>query len=145
MNIWNLFKDMENIQQQLGDISHLRNIPNLSFSSRASNQRFPLVNISDNEEETLIEALAPGLNVESLKVSATRDELKISGERVLENTEKGKFYKRERAVHEFSRTIELPFPINPDGINAEYKNGMLTISLPKVEEIKPKQIEIKLS
>lgn len=145
MNIWNLFKDMENIQQQLGDISHLSNVPSLSFLPRAFNQRFPLINVSDNESEIIVEALAPGLNIESLKVSATRDELKISGERILENTEKGKFYKRERAEQEFSRTLELPFPINPDGILAEYKNGMLIISLPKVEEAKPKHIEIKLS
>lgn len=145
MNIWNLFKDMENIQHQLGTVSSLNNIPGFSFSTKVEKRCFPLINVSANDNDLMIEALAPGIKVDTLKVSAIKDELTISGEIVLANTEQGKFYKHERAADKFSRSIKLPFPIKTDGIIAEYKNGIINISLPKAEEVKPKQIEVKLS
>lgn len=76
--------------------------------------------------------------------SAMRDKLTISGEKAHIDVSEEKFHRSERAAGKFTRTIELPVPIDPEKVVAEYKLGILKITLPKADEAKPKQIEIKL-
>lgn len=147
MSVWNLLKEMDNLQSQLGELSRVGgfgNWPKMAFLPGISARHFPLMNMSSDEENVYVEALAPGLATETLKVSAVRDKLTISGEKARTKIPEDKFHRNERAVGKFTRTIELQNPIDPAKVSAEYKLGLLKVTLPKTEEAKPRQIEIKL-
>ncbi len=147
MSIWNLFKEMEQIQSQLGELAKTNSVggwPRMAFLPGLSARHFPMMNVVADDQNIIVEALAPGLETSSLKVSAIRDKLTISGEKAGIKIDSDKFHRNERSAGKFTRTIELPVPIDPDKVQAEYANGILKITLPKVEEAKPRQIEIKL-
>lgn len=147
MSIWNLLKEMESLQSQLGDLSKFSSFgswPKMAFLPGVSARHFPLMNVSADDQNIYVEALAPGLETGSLKVSALRDKLTISGEKAQTRVAEDKYHRSERAAGKFTRTLELPVPIDSDRVAAEYKQGILTITLPKAEEAKPRQIDIKL-
>ena len=104
-----------------------------------------MMNVSADEEKITVEALAPGIDVENLKVSALREKLTISGEKIKLDIPEEKIHRSERSAGKFVRTIELPVPIEPEKVEAEYVNGILRITMPKAEEAKPKQISIKVN
>ena len=85
----------------------------------------------------------PGLNEKDISLSITGDMLVLRGERRA-NTEvkQDSYYRGERWVGKFERTLPLPIPVQADKVKASYRDGVLTVSMPKVEEIKPKEIKI---
>ena len=104
----------------------------------------PPVDIFDNEGEIVLKAELPGLKKEDIGINVEDTLLTVSGERKREKevNEKGVF-RSERVYGSFSRSFSLPTTVSVDKINASYKDGVLTISLPKAEEAKPRQIAIK--
>ncbi|MEJ2544857.1 MAG: Hsp20/alpha crystallin family protein [Calditrichaceae bacterium] len=106
---------------------------------------YPVVNIEETENEYLISAELPGMEKKDIHISLENNVLAISGEKKSESKSDEKNYHRfERTYGKFYRSFELPHSINQDNIDAGYKNGILNISLPKAEEAKPKQIEVKV-
>jgi HSP20 family protein len=105
----------------------------------------PSVDIYEEPEAIMIEADLPGLNKENVSVNLENNVLTIQGERKLEHEEKRENYHRvERAYGSFTRSFTIPSNIQAEKIEAEFKDGVLRIRLPKREEAKPKQIEVKV-
>ena len=107
---------------------------------------FPSLNITESENNLCVKAELPGVDPKEIDISATADSITLRGERkVPPVSEEVNYHQREREFGTFRRVINLPIKINTDKINAAYKNGILTVILPKAEEVKPKQITIKTS
>lgn len=106
----------------------------------------PLVDVLETETEYLIQAELPGVEKGNVKISVQEGVLTVAGHRQGEKEEKGKRYHRvERAYGTFVRTFTVPDYVDDSRLTAEFKNGLLTVHLPKSEKAKPKSIEVKVS
>jgi len=105
---------------------------------------FPPMNISQDSDNYYVRAEVPGINAKDLEISALGRKLSISGRREIraENS-KASYHRKERAEGEFSRTVTLPAEFDASRVNAEYKAGVLIVTLPKAETAKPRQIVVK--
>jgi len=105
----------------------------------------PLVDISEDDKEYLIKAELPGLKKDDVHISVEKGVLTITGERKFEKEEKDRKHHRvERAYGSFVRTFIVPDDAEADKVHAEFKDGLLTIHIPKSEQAKPKQIEVRV-
>jgi HSP20 family protein len=141
---WNPLSELSEVQNRLSSLfgrSTLRNIGDGSFDFDWS----PLVDVSENEREFVIRAELPDVKKEEVKVLIENGILRISGERRMEKEEKDKKYHRiERAYGSFERSFTLPENSKPESMTAEYKDGMLTLCVPKSKESNPQPIEVKI-
>jgi HSP20 family protein len=104
----------------------------------------PAVDISDTADKVIVKAEIPGIDAKDIEISLVGDVLTIKGEKRAEKEEKKEnFHLVERGYGSFSRSLRLPAVVETDKIEASYKKGVLTITCPKKEEVKPKQITIK--
>ena len=111
-----------------------------------SNVFTPRVDVTEDNDNLYVSAELPGIDKKEVKVSVVGDVLTISGEKKTEQRdEKKNYYRIERSYGSFSRSFTLPAEISVDKINAEFKDGVLHVTLPKTEEAKivEKQIEVK--
>ena len=105
----------------------------------------PAVDIYENEHELVVKADLPDVDPKNLDIRVENNILSIRGERKFENKVNEENYLRvERAYGSFSRSFSLANTVNPDGIKADYQNGVLTLNVPKREEAKPKQIKVNV-
>ncbi len=117
----------------------------LGFSDQI-NLRVPL-DVIENDDEYLIKADVAGLDPEKVEITYTNNTLTIKGEVSDEREEveeKGHYHLRERRYGSFTRSITMPGSVDTEHIEAETKNGVLELRLPKKEEVKPKRIEVKV-
>ena len=106
----------------------------------------PSVDVYEDKDKITVKAELPGMKKEDITVALDGDTLTISGERKHEEEHKDKeTYRSERYFGRFQRSITLSQQVDPRKIQANYKDGVLTVTLPKSEEAKPKQIEVKTS
>jgi HSP20 family protein len=104
----------------------------------------PAFDVSETENEIVVKAELPGMDVKDIDIALTDGLLTIKGEREMEKEDKEENYHRiERQFGSFSRSLNLGTKVRADGIEAGYKDGILTVTLPKAEESKPKKIEVK--
>ncbi|MFP4480843.1 MAG: Hsp20/alpha crystallin family protein [Desulfohalobiaceae bacterium] len=105
---------------------------------------FPALNISEDDQEIKVEAELPGMEAKDVDISLQNSNLVIQGEKKFEDEDKRDNYHRvERAYGSFYRSIPLPVKVDEEKIKANFKNGILNISLPKQEEAKGKKIQIE--
>ena len=105
----------------------------------------PACDIFETKDEIIVKAELPEVKRENVYVSFENNVLTIRGERKLEEeTTRENYHRVERSYGEFVRTFTLPTFVNTAKITAEFKDGMLRVTLPKQEEAKPKQVEIKV-
>ena len=105
----------------------------------------PVVDILEANGHVEIRAEMPGLPEQDVQVSVTDDVLTLKGEKTQESDEKDQKYHRvERSYGRFQRSFTLPANLNPEAIKAKFTNGVLTVSIPKAEEVKPKEIQISV-
>jgi HSP20 family protein len=103
-----------------------------------------VADIAETPETVVVKAEVPGINPKEIEVSVNENTLTLRGEKKDEKEEKGKnFHRIERSYGVFSRTIVLPCPVDGTRTEAESKDGVLTITLPKQKTAIPKKIEVK--
>jgi HSP20 family protein len=102
------------------------------------------VDMFQNGKEVVVKASLPGVKPEEVDISVTGDVLTIKGEHKEEEEVKEKnYFRKELRYGTFSRSLQLPVAVKSDKAEALYENGVLTLTLPKAEEAKPKQIKVK--
>jgi len=129
----------------------LQNEMNRLFDSFFGGQRrekrsggFPALNVSQDSDNVYVFAELPGVDGNDLEINVDSDTLHIKGQRKIQETGKDiRYHRQERGSGQFSRSIHLPFAVNTEKVNAEMNQGVLTITLPKAEEAKPRKINIK--
>jgi HSP20 family protein len=149
---WNPWQVMEALRREI-DQSFERTGVQLpppfrsAFLPGRAAREYPLINLHEDKETVYIEALAPGLDPASLNVSVVRNILTLSGEKPRAATEVKPevFHREERAAGKFVRNIELPVEVDESKIKAEYKNGLVLVTLPKAEKAKPRQISVQVA
>ena len=104
------------------------------------------MDIYETEQELVMRADLPDLSEKDMDIRVENNMLTIHGERKFEkNISEDNYLRMERAYGAFSRSFSLPNTVNADKIKADYRNGVLTVTLPKREESKPKQVKISIS
>ena len=105
---------------------------------------YPLVNVSEDANALYVTALAPGLDPTAIQLTVQDNRLTIAGEkqRVAAEIQPEAFHRSERAAGKFVRTVTLPIDVEHEKVQADYKNGLLVITLPKAKTAKPKQIAV---
>jgi HSP20 family protein len=105
----------------------------------------PALDLYEDKNNVIVKAELPGMKKEDIEVSLHNDALSISGERKGEQKfQDAETYRSERFVGRFHRTVTLPSEVKGEQVKAQYKDGILTVTLPKSEAAKPKQIEVKV-
>jgi HSP20 family protein len=103
----------------------------------------PAVDMYETKDDLVVTAELPGVNEKDVQLSITGDVLSLRGERTLnQETQQESFHRGERWYGRFERHLSLPISVQADKVKATYRDGVLTITLPKAEEIKPKSIKI---
>jgi len=106
----------------------------------------PAIDLVENKENVVVRAELPGMRKEDIEVTLHEGTLSLAGERKSEmKVEEAGLYRSERFFGRFQRAISLPAPVAGDKVKADYKDGILTVTLPKTEEAKPKQIDVSIS
>jgi len=105
---------------------------------------FPALNMSEDEHNLYVRAELPGVAPEDIEITTKENNLVIKGERkIAAEGEKVSYHRKERDEGNFRRIISLPTRVDSDKVSAVCKNGVLTVTLPKAEEAKPRQITVK--
>ena len=139
---WAPLDQLSNLRQE---INRLFELP---FGETARESEFfgwaPTVDLYEDKDNVVVRAELPGMNKDDIEISLHQGSLVISGERKIETQEgEGETSRSERFFGRFQRALELPKAVDPNRVTATYKDGILTVKLPKTEESKPKQISVK--
>lgn len=113
---------------------------------RFAEEWMPVVDVTETKDEVIVRAEVPGMTKEDISVTLQENVLTLRGEKKQEKTEKeAAFHRMERSYGSFVRSFTLPTLVQADKAKADYKDGVLTITLPKAEEVKPKEISISVN
>lgn len=105
----------------------------------------PPVDIAENENELVVKADVPDVKFEDIHVNLENDTLTLKGERKFEKTsDKGGYHRIERSYGAFERSFTVPHTVDGEHVKADYKNGVLTVTLPKKESAKPRKINVEV-
>jgi HSP20 family protein len=133
------WREMDRLQREMNRLfedyspQRLRNAPS-----------YPALNAWSNEEGLLVTAEVPGVSPQDIEVNVIGETLTLSGARKPDELREGaRYHRQERGYGKFSRTLQLPFPVKVESIEASFKSGVLSIRLPRAEEDKPRKIAVK--
>lgn len=144
---WDPFRELEDMSNRLNRVFGRSGLSrDLDKDAMVAFDWAPSVDISENTEEFIIKAEIPGVSKDDVKVSIADDVVSIQGERKQEKEEKDKkLHRVERSYGSFLRTFSLPSNIDDAKVQAQFKDGVLTVRLPKSPTAKPKSIDVKVS
>ena len=143
---WNPSRDLEDMQNRLSRLFGETAFPRVAGEGMSLSGWSPAVDVQETDTEYLIKADLPDVKKEDVKVQLLDGVLSIEGERHQEKEEKGKkFHKIEREYGQFLRRFALPNEVDAGKVQAEFKDGVLNVHLPKSAHATPKAVEVKVS
>lgn len=105
---------------------------------------FPPMNITQDDDSFYLRAEVPGVKPDELSISAVRNRVSLAGKREIQREhERASYHRKERAEGSFDRTVTLPTEVDSERVDARYADGILTLTLPKAGEAKPRQITVR--
>lgn len=144
---WSLLPTISSFQNEMNRmLDRFFDGDSVSRSRADAGVWLPPIDVSETADKIVIKAEIPGIDPKEINISIEDNILLIKGEKKEEKEDKGKnYYRMERSYGGFSRAIALPPSVDIDKVTAECTNGVLEISVQKKEEVKPKQISVKVS
>jgi HSP20 family protein len=134
---FDVFSEMERLRREMNNLFS-------GYEQTAGNATFPLLNVYDSKDNIVVTAELPGLSKDQVKISFADNILTLSGElKALPKSKGMTIVRRERSEGEFEKTLRIPTKVKQDAISASFTNGILTITLPKADDVKPKTIAIE--
>ncbi|HEX4431379.1 MAG TPA: Hsp20/alpha crystallin family protein [Frankiaceae bacterium] len=140
LTVVNPTREFEDIYDRMGQLMNLAF--GLAPIDVAEGPWIPPVDLSETDDDYVVEVDLPGVNRDQIDIQLQDRELVITGE-IPESEQKGRLHRRSRRTGRFEFRTYLPGDVNADGVNAQLTDGVLTLTIPKSEEAKPRQIEIK--
>jgi HSP20 family protein len=139
-----LWEEMDKLQREMNRMFDSR-LTNQFTEGTGSRQDFPAMNVwTKADMGQVITAEIPGMNVDDLDIKVVGEILTISGSRPAPvSDEHIRYHRQERGFGNFTRTVQLPFPIDIDKVEANYEKGVLKVWLPRAESDKPRKITVK--
>lgn len=133
------WREMDRLRREMN-----RLLGNVSDYETQMARGYPAMNVWTNEDGAVITAELPGVNPDDLDISVVQDTLTLTGCRQpCEIEEDEVYHRRERGSGNFTRTFQLPFQVEAEGVEAVFEKGVLSVTLPRAEEDKPKKITVK--
>jgi len=146
MRSWDVFKEMEQLHREIDDVFRGAGLGQSFAPTGVGVRNFPRINLREDADHVFAEVLMPGVDPKQIEISMLGNTLTLAGGRKLddEQTNNRIWHRRERAHGQFMRTIELPVQVDAEKVSADFKNGLLRVTLPKAAIAKPKAIDIKV-
>lgn len=149
-SFWNPLLELEALRRDFGDLFD-RDWPRhgsllSTFLPGRSARTYPLLNIATDDDRVIVEALAPGLDLDQLEVTVNRGTLTIAGTKAdVADVAPEAFHRRERAAGRFVRTLHLDREVDEDRVDARYADGILTVTLPRAASDRPRKVAVTVS
>ncbi len=137
----NLFEELTRMGREMEDLFGNRAWP--AGIRAAGRGAYPPINVSINANAVDVYVFAAGLDPKSIEIVLQKNLLTLSGQRQVPQIEGAEYYRQERFSGSFKRVITLPEDVNPDRVDAHYKNGVLHINIERQAPAQPKRIEVK--
>lgn len=145
MTRWDLFREMDQMSREMERMFGTATLSRLvepGLVSPYSLRGYPRLDVREEGEHFTVSALIPGIDPKEIEMTVMGNTLTLSGERKAESPGQVTWHRRERGMGKFLRTVDLPVEIDADQVKADYKDGVLTVTLPKAATAKPKRIAI---
>ena len=147
MERWDPFRSMTDIQ---GEVNRLFDSflgrPATPANGSAVRTWAPVLDMRETKDDVVLSFELPGISEKDVSLSITGDLLTVRGERTFNRDSKDEgVHHVERVYGKFERSVQLPMPVQPEKVKATYRDGVLEVKLPKVEEVKPKEIKIDVA
>jgi len=144
LTTWNPLRELEEMERRFNDIFSRSYLPSIWRRIPVEERGWvPAMEVFEKEDKFVVKAELPGMKQEDIDVSVVGDTLTIKGERKAESEIKEEdYYCCERSYGSFYRSVALPSNVDAKKIGADYEDGILEVSLPKVPEVKPKKISV---
>jgi HSP20 family protein len=143
VSIWDPFREMEALLNQY-TIPSAKRLTSSNASNTEANDWAPVVDIIETEDGFLLKVELPGVTKDDVSISIDNRVLTVKGEK-RNNDKESKFHRNECRYGSFVRNFTLPQDVDVDEVEAIFKNGILALTLKKMEQAKPKQIEVKVN
>jgi|WetSurMetagenome_2_1015567.scaffolds.fasta_scaffold98148_2 HSP20 family protein len=137
--LWDIdiFSEMERLRREMNGLFS-------NYGQSSGSATYPLMNVYDDKDNIIVTAELPGLVKDQVEITFSDGILTVSGkQQPLAKTKNMSVVRKERPEGNFEKTVRLPTQIKQDAIKASFSNGILTINMPKAEEVKPKTIAIE--
>ena len=143
---WEPFREMVSLRDAVNSLLQESFVPPNDARSELGATTFALpVDITEAEDDFVVTASMPGIKPEDVQTTVLGDTFTIRGESKIDDEQNGhNWLVRERRSGSFQRSVTLGTPINADKASAQFENGVLTLTLPKSEQVRPKQININV-